>query len=69
MLLIQNKNYNHKNLESDSFSDTVFKKVYIKFTSLINIKFENCNFIEVDFGTTDILNCNFINCNGHKNKN
>ena len=43
MLLIQNKNYNHKNLESDSFQDTVFKKVQIKFTSLINLKFFNCN--------------------------
>ena len=63
MILIQNKNYNHNKLETDDYIGTVFKKVYIKFTTLIDTKFEDCNFIEVDFGRTDVLNCSFVNCN------
>ena len=63
MILVQNKNYNRKQLTEKTYNKTIFKDVFIKFTSIDNIVFSDCNFVNVDFGTSDITDCKFYDCN------
>ena len=63
MSLIQNKNFNHSILSQEKYEETTLKDVFIKFTKINNIIFFDCNFVNVDFGSTDIIGCEFIDCN------
>ena len=51
------------NLTEKTYNKTIFKDVFIKFTSIDNNVFSDCNFVNVDFGTSDITDCKFYDCN------
>ena len=47
MILVLNKNFSHNLLDKDIYENTIFNKVFVKFTQIKDKTFYDCNFVRL----------------------